>query len=112
MLARGAGTLEVGPVNDPAALSGMLAPFLDVLASAATVVNAGDWLQLIGAAFVTYAFHGGGCRVRWFFWAMLVLAMCIVWQPVLGTVFGVWWFWCLAWTRHEFFSKQVILTSP
>ncbi len=112
MLAHGAATLDLGKINDETALAGALAPFLSALASAGTILTAGDWLQVIGAVVVTYSFQWGEYRGRWFFWAMLILALLVVWQPVAGTVFGVWWFWCLAWTRTEFFSKQGILTSP
>ncbi|MDI1314914.1 hypothetical protein [Prosthecobacter sp.] len=112
MLSHGAATLDLGKMNDQKDLAGALAPFLSALASAGTILSAGDWLQVIGAMGVTYAFQWGEYRGRWFFWAMLSLALVLVWLPVSGTVFGVWWFWCLAWARHEFFSKQVISTSP
>ena len=78
---------------------------------AGETLGQGNLVLLAGGGFVAYALHSGSFRGRWFFWSTLAFSLFFVWQPVVGTVYGVWWLCILIVKRSEFFAKQAILVS-
>lgn len=79
------------------------------LGAAGDILLLGNTVLLVGGSLVTYAFMGGRFRQRWFLWCMLGFSLLLFWQPLPGTVFGLWWFWLLFWHRRVASSvKQAI----
>jgi hypothetical protein len=93
-------------------ISEVLGPVTQALAKAGDTLSLGNWVMLVGGASITYAMIGGRFRERWFFWSTLAFGLLVFWQPVVGSFFGLWWFWLLFWNRNQFFLvKQAIFVA-
>lgn len=82
------------------------------LGAAGDTLLLGNTVLLVGGGLVTYAFMGGRFRQRWFLRCMLVFGLLLFWDPLLGTIFGLWCFWLLFSHRREASSvKQAIIIA-
>ncbi|MDB6004277.1 MAG: hypothetical protein JWR15_1264 [Prosthecobacter sp.] len=81
------------------------------LAEAGDMLGLGNVVLLVGGAMLTYAWKEGRFRERWFLRSTLVFSILLFWQPFVGTLFGLWWFWLLFWDRKQFPVQQAILVA-
>lgn len=96
-------------MDDELAIKDALVQVTSGLAEAGNTLGLVNLVLLVGGGFVTYALQVGGFRERWFFWSTLTYSLVFVWQPLAGTVFGIWWLCLLISKRSQFFVKQGIL---
>ncbi len=82
-----------------------------VLAEAGDMLALGNMVLLVGGSMLTYAWTAGRFREQWFFWTTLFFSLLLFWQPLVGTFFGLWWFWLLFWNRRQFSVQQAILIA-
>ena len=115
MVSRLIGAMDFRDTEDVGAIVDSISRVTQGLSSTFRWVAIGQCLNFMGAVLITYAFHWGWLRTNWFFWTTLALAalmICVpnlmiavpdvVWIPNVGMLFGLWWLWCLLWTRDEF----------
>lgn len=103
--------MRFGQMDDLKAVSAALATVTSDLGKAGDMLLLGNAVLLVGGGLITYALVGGRFRRRWFFWFALAFSLLLFWQPIPGTVFGLWWLWHLFRYRSEFFAKQAILIA-
>lgn len=81
------------------------------LAEAGDMLGLGNVVLVVGGAMLTYAWTAGRFRESWFFRTTQFFSLLLFWQPLVGTFFGLLWFWFLFRDRKQFSVQQAILVA-
>lgn len=103
--------MNFGDMSNLPEVTKALSVVTHALAKAGDMLGLGNIVLLVGGAMLTYAWTAGRFRERWFLKAMLVFSLLLFWQPLVGTCFGLWWFWLLFLDRKQFSVQQAILIA-
>ncbi len=105
------GLMNFGGLDSEQEVTRALGVFTHALAEAGDMMGLGNLVLLVGGAMLTYVWTIGRFRERWFSRATLVFSLLLFWQPLVGTFFGLLWFWLLFWDRKQFSVQQAILVA-
>ncbi|WP_395752169.1 hypothetical protein [Prosthecobacter sp.] len=109
--ARAFGSMNFTGMNDQREVTKALTAVTQKMALAGDMLELGNIVLLVGGAMLTHAWMHGRLRERWLFGTTLTFALLLVWQPYVGTFFGLLWFWLLALNRRQFSVQPAILVS-